>query len=231
MRTILIAFFSLLCFEVPAQEFSILRTIDNCIKYSDSEGNWLTELQWTEKYGRKAFRKAFPKPYRADHVEETNYTRWNIEEAFSTDFDIQWSRVFTSDIDEDELIKAAYDILENPVIDGNKVSGRLADRGFTDTPQSTWSVEKYAWSANVLYEFRDGRYKVTLSDIKVQRTSTVDAHIFNFTVKDRNPKLALRDILYDGFDKLNCFYSYTNNIDYSFCIATYIIIQRPDDDW
>lgn len=217
--------------DAVAQEYTILRTAENYIKYSDAEGNWLTELQWTEKYGRKAFRKTFPQPYRANHVEEENYTRWNIKDAFSTDFDIRWSRVFSTNTNKEDLIKTAYDNLENPAIEGDKVYGQFSDRRFTDAPDCSWSVEKYTWSANVLYEFREGRYKVTLSDIKVQRTTAFDAHIFNITVKDETPRQSLRDILYDGFKELACFDYYTNHIDYSFCIATYIIVRAPDDEW
>lgn len=230
-RIVTIILTILLCWQVSAQEFTILRTKQGFIKYSDAEGNWLTELQWTEKYGRKAFRKAFPKPYRANHVEEENYTRWEIEKAFTIDYDVSWSRVFTSEANVEELIYMAALVLENPNIDGNKVSGELTDQMFVDAYTTTWSPRKYMWSANIVYEFREGRYKVSISKIKVRCSVSIDVLIGGIAVKDENPAQPLRHLLYEGDVKRHAYEDFLNHIDHTFCLVTFITPRHENDEW
>ena len=167
--TLLFALF-ITSISVSAQVYEILLTQNGTVLYSDTDGDWLTREGWNEKYGRKDFRKHFPHPYYYDHVVERGYIRTYFLKTFKpvVGGDMEWSRVLESNLSIEDLKREAISNMDNVTYEDDiSISGVIIGREFIpDHNSKYYGMGADIWSANVTYEFRDGRYKVTLSNIE-----------------------------------------------------------------
>ena len=98
-RCLLIAVMILLgALATDAQDYKVLKNINNDLLYSDSDGQWLTRKAWQNKYGRKAFRAHFGDGSRYDHSQEIDFLREDIQQSITLmgEGNIVWSRVVKS---------------------------------------------------------------------------------------------------------------------------------------
>lgn len=230
-RLLILLLASLILHTASAQEFSSMRTTIGTIVYSDSDGNWLQEDEWKNKYGRKAFRNAFPENGRYDHVQTPEYIRWNFRQAITNVGDMRWSRVFESELNIEELKEAAKILLEDSIVEGDKVIGYLTNKSFYDFYKGLWTIENYKWSAKVIYEFRDGRYKVTMTNIKVQCDISMSVFSRGFSINKESNEEPLRDMLYNGSSQRATYEPYINSIDHTFSNITYLRVDTTGDNW
>ena len=231
MRKILLFVLLLVVSGVTAQDYKALRTINNDVVYSDAEGNWYPESAWIAKYGRKQFKEAFPERNKYHHVQTADYIRWDYRDAFTAGLDMRWSRVFESELDTNSLKDAAVILLEDAQVDGDKVIGSISSAPFEDYQFGMWSLGNYIWSAKVTYEFRDNRYKVTLSSIRVQCTVSVSAYGGGLGFHSESVWEPLREILYNGEYKRIQYEPFINSIDHTFCKILYLRVNEDSDDW
>ena len=158
------------------QPYEILLTINGEVLYSDANTDWLTREDWIKKYGRKDFKGHFRHPYYYDHVVERGYIRTYFRETFKTIVggDMEWSRVLESSLSVEVLRRQAASNMDNVTYeDETSISGIIVERGFIpDHNDRFYGLYFYVWSANVTYEFKEGRYKVTLSNIECKSTAT-----------------------------------------------------------
>ena len=158
------------------QSYEILLTINGDALYSDANGDWLTRGGWIKKYGRKDFKAHFRHPYYYDHAVECGYIRTYFRETFKTIVggDMEWSRVLESSLSVEVLRRQAASNMDNVTYeDETSISGIIVERGFIpDHLDRFYGLYFYLWSANVTYEFKEGRYKVTLSNIECKSTVT-----------------------------------------------------------
>ena len=162
---------------VNAQQPSeILLTINGDALYSDANGDWLTREGWIEKYGRKDFKAHFPHPYYYDHVVERGYIRTYFSKTLKTVVggDMEWSRVLESNLSIEDLKREAASKLSDVIYeDDGSISGVIENREFIpDHNDKFYGMMTDVWRANVTYEFKEGRYRVTLSNIECKSTVT-----------------------------------------------------------
>lgn len=207
--------FTAICF---GQNYNgILKAYNKELLYADDNGQWQTEANWKKKYGRKAFRSKFPDKTDYDHVQEQRFIRWDYEDAFTylQNGEIIWSRVFISETPIDNLIQSACLILNNPIIEGNKIIGNLIEHAFVDYESGLFTTSFYVWSAKATYEFREGRYKVTLNNIKVRSTVEFSAGSY-FRAHGVSTTHPLNYLLFENGQKRISFKPFINSIDHSF---------------
>ena len=158
------------------QPYEILLTINGDALYSDANGDWLTREGWIEKHGRKDFKAHFPHPYYYDHVVERGYIRTYFRKTLKTVVggDMEWSRVLESNLPIEVLKREAASNMDNVTFEGEtSISGVIKRRGFIpDHLDRFYGLISDVWSANVTYEFKEGRYRVTLSNIECKSTVT-----------------------------------------------------------
>ena len=241
-----------------AQESEIMLTIKGNVLYSEANGDWLTREGWNEKYGRKDFRKHFPHPYYYDHVVERGYIRTYFCKTFKTVIggDMEWSRVLESNRSIEDLKREAISNMDNVTYEDDiSISGVIIDRGFIlDHNDKCYSLGAEVWSANITYEFREGRYKVTLSNIVCTSRKIVSdtyssssasyGHSFGYAVSVQRTgnDWFLADLMYkhaiayDGkiYNEL-VYYAVTNFFDRNFTAAVILspidAENNTDNDW
>lgn len=244
--------------SVSAQVYEIMLTQNGTVVYSDANGDWLTREGWNEKYGRKDFRKHFPHPYYYDHVVERGYIRTYFLETFKTVVggDMEWSRVLESNLSIEDLKREAISNMDNVTYEDDiSISGVIIDRGFIlDHNDRCYSFGAEVWSANITYEFREGRYKVTLSNIVcTSRKIVTDTYSsssasygqgygYAVSVQRTGNDWSLADLMYmeaiayDGriYDE-RLYYAVTNFFDRNFTAAVILSSiyeeNNTDNDW
>lgn len=253
--TLLFALF-ITSISVSAQEYEIMLTIKGNVLYSDANGDWLTREGWNEKYGRKDFRKHFPHPYYYDHVVERGYIRTYFLETFKTVVggDMEWSRVLESNLSIEDLKREAISNMDNVTYEDDiSISGVIVDREFIlDHNDRYYGMGADVWSANVTYEFRDGRYKVTLSNIKCTSKRIVtdtyssnsygNSYGYAVSVQRKRDTWSLADLMYmEGiayngriYDE-RVYYAVANFFDRNFTAAVILSSiyeeNNTDNDW
>ena len=87
---------------------------------------------------------------------------------------MEWSRVLESSLSVEVLRRQAASNMDNVTYeDETSISGVIYGRGFIpDHLDRFYGLISDVWSANVIYEFKEGRYKVTLSNIVCKSTAT-----------------------------------------------------------
>lgn len=86
---------------------------------------------------------------------------------------VQWSKVFEDDRDSATLILLASQLMANHCqISENSISGQITSLVMTSPDENYYDIFKYSFSGNVLYEFKDGRYRVTFSMIMLNDYQT-----------------------------------------------------------
>ena len=169
--TLLFAMF-IISMSVSAQvyhEYEIMRTQNGTVVYSDENGAWLTRESWAKKYGRKDFRNHFPDPDYYDHMVENGYIRTHFRKTFSNVVggDMEWSRVLESNKPIELLRREAANKMNDVIYeDEESISGVIERKSFIPDHRGRYFLmASCVWRANVTYEFKSGRYKVTLSNI------------------------------------------------------------------
>lgn len=255
--TLLFALF-ITTISVSAQVYEIMLTIKGNVLYSDANGDWLTREGWNEKYGRKDFRKHFPHPYYYDHVVERGYIRTYFLKTFKTVVggDMEWSRVLESNLSIEDLKREAASKLSDVIYeDDGSISGVIENREFIpDHNDKFYGMMTYVWRANVTYEFKEGRYRVTMSNIVCASTYTrTDTYLSTSTylnitsgyavsIDRGNSTWSLADLMYmegityEGkiYDE-SLYYQVANFFDRNFTAAVILssIVKEnnTDNDW
>jgi hypothetical protein len=139
--------------------------------------------------------------------------------------------------------------------DDISISGVIIDRDFIpDHNNKYYGMGTDIWSANVTYEFRDGRYKVTLSNIEcISKKVVTDTYLSTSTYLNRtsghavtinrgNSAWSLADLMYkdaiayDGkiYNEL-VYYAVANFFDRNFTAAVILspidAENNTDNDW
>jgi hypothetical protein len=81
----------------------------------------------------------------------------------------QWQMVVQDDRSTHELMMLSCRIVSNPQILDNAVIGRIDGIELFDSFIPELVIGNWYFSANVCYEFRDGRYRVTVSCITMTK--------------------------------------------------------------
>ena len=222
-----------------SQEFEAMLTRGGNIVYIDGNGDWLQKDVWIERYGRKAFRAAYPNEEYYSHIQEVGFIRYNFRESVSSLSvgDIRWSRVFDSSATISDLMlsaKAKFSrIVEEreDLIVGIVEDIPIVDDG-TGTPNGLYNR---VWSGVVKYEFRDGRYRVTVESIRAKLTAQVNARAYiGFGVSvgatDENVYESIYSLFYNNDRPTNAqrWTSLSNCIDFN--LSSYLFIQ-PQVEW
>lgn len=165
-----------------AQKYEAMLTRGGSIVYLDDSGNWLTKDMWIEKYSRKTFRAAYPDDEYYSHIQEVGFIRTNFRESVSSLSvgDIRWSRIFDSEATTSDLkisVKAKFsriieereDVIVGVVEDVPIVASRQGIPG---------GLYNSAWSGVVRYEFKEGRYRVTVESIRTKLTKQVSTAVY-----------------------------------------------------
>lgn len=202
----------------------------NAFLYKDMNGEWLTENEWVEMYGRRAFRDTYPFKTDYSHIKEHYCIRWNYKDALSLSSTntLYWSRIFTTDASIDALMEIAASKFENAKIYDNKVIGYLADKNFQDFRIGICTLNNAIWQAKITYEFKEGRYKVTVENIQYKFTV-----IYTGTFSEVPHYDSLYTLLYDTMGTKRVWYDpFINSIDYTFCNELYLSTPSDEDiDW
>ena len=227
------------------QPYEIMRTQNGTMVYSVGDGTWLTREDWIQKFGRKNFRFNFPYPNYYDHVVEQGYIRTYVQKTFKTVVggDIHWSRVLESNKSIELLRREAANKLNDVIYqDEESLSGVIEGRGFIPDHRGRYFLmHSYEWRANVTYEFRDGRYKVTLSNIHCGSNNSFSVYsgspILGVSVSSRDVPNPLSDFLYvydeEGYNEY--WLSVANFFDRNFTAAVILsskqIENESENDW
>lgn len=235
---LLIAFITLVnC--ASAQKYEAMLTRGGNIVYLDDNGSWLTKDVWIEKYGRKMFKAAYPDDKYYSHIQEVGFIRTNFRESVSSLSvgDIRWSRAFEneaqiSDIKisvkaklsriieerEDMIVGVVEDIPIVPSRDG--ISGGLYNS---------------VWGGVVRYEFKEGRYRVTVESIRTKLTKQVNMAVYlgfgtSVGASDENVYESIYSMFYNNGNPVNAqrWSSLSNCIDFN--LSSYLYIQ-PLVEW
>ena len=244
MKRIITLLFTLFitAISVSAQEYEIMRTQNGTMVYSVGDGTWLPREAWIEKFGRKTFRSIFPYPNYFDHFVEQGYIRTYVQKSFKNVVggDIQWSRVLESNKSIELLKREAASKLNDVIYeDEESISGVIEDRSFVPDHRGRYFLMySYLWRANVTYEFRDGRYRVTLSNIYCGSTASLSLYSgLGFSVNSGDVPEPLSNFLYvydiDGYNEY--WLSVSNFFDRNFTAAVILSSiyeeNNTDNDW
>lgn len=196
---------------------------DNCtiFLYKGDNDEWLSEKEWIEKYGRKKFRNTFPYKKEYSHVKEYDFIRWDFRRTItlSPGNIALWTRVFYSKEPTEDLITQAAALLDKVKIYNNKVVGYLSNQAFQDFKAGFYTLKPARWRAKVSYEFNEGRYIITMSNIEFFTTLALTTY-WHYAV---NSYESIYYLLYDGIGyKYDKYDNIINSMDYTFSNALYL---------
>lgn len=222
-------------FEAP---LSALRNINGDMLYSDNNGEWLTRDVWQQRYGRREFRRHFGDGTRYDHSQEMNFLRSNIMQSviLQGEGNVIWERVVETDTPREELMLAARKRMADVIYESEtKIVGGVIEHGFIrDELGRPWGIKHAHWKGIVSYEFRDGRYKVTVSHIqyKASRGSSLGLYSLGFSTEKAYAPIA--NLLYPYSHRASDqrYYRLVDFIDYNFT-STFVLFDATleSNDW
>ncbi|MBR3827333.1 MAG: hypothetical protein IKJ38_06460 [Alistipes sp.] len=216
--------------SLGAQEFEVLKNINGNLRYSDEKGEWLSRKAWLEKYSRKEFRQHFGDGSRYDHSEEVNFLRNDIQESVKLlgEGNIVWERVVETEAPREELILAARKRMASVIYESqDMIVGGIIEHGFIrDEMGRPWGIKHAHWKGIVTYEFKEGRYKVSVSHIqyKAERGSSLGIYSLGFSTEKAYAPFA--NLLYPYSHKAGSYryYRLVDFIDYNFT-TTFILFD------
>lgn len=100
----------------------------------------------------------------------------------------QWSVVCLDDRSTDILKRLALLRVSHPVMMDDAVCGEVVHIGIEDKLVPSLSIGTEEVSANVLYEFRPGRYRVTVSNITLSSSTGGDRNYYSLAPMLFTPK-------------------------------------------
>lgn len=221
-----------------AQKYDVLKNIDGILLYADDNGKWLSRHEWQERYGRKAFREHFGDGAEYDHAEELNFLRSNIRESVRLlgEGNVVWERIVETDAPREEMKLAARKRMAS-VIDEteNRIVGGIIEHGFIRDEQGRpWGIKHAHWKGIVTYEFKDGRYKVSVSHIqyKAERSSSIG--IYSLSLSTKKTYAPFANLLYPYSRKAgdNRYFRLIDFIDYNFT-SSFVLFETslPTNNW
>lgn len=223
---------------LSAQEYDVLKNSDGILLYSDNNGEWLSRKAWQERYGRKEFREHFGDGSRYDHSEECDFIRRDILASVKLlgEGNVVWERVVECNVPRAELVLAARKRMATIIYESeDKLVGGVVEHGFIRDDQGRpWGIKRAQWKGIVSYEFKEGRYKVTVSHIqyKSERSSSLGIYSLGFSTEMAYAPIA--NLLYPYSRKAGDYryYRLVDFIDYNFT-STFVLFETalPTDNW
>lgn len=224
--------------SLEAQEFEVLKNINGNLRYSDENGEWLSRQAWQDKYGRKAFRQHFGDGSRYDHSEELDFLRSDIQQSVKLlgEGNVVWERVVETDAPREELILAARKRMASVIHESkDRIVGGIIEHGFVrDEMGRPWGIKHAHWKGIVTYEFKEGRYKVSVSHIqyKAERGSSIGIYSLGFSTEKAYAPFA--NLLYPYSRKAGDYryYRLVDFIDYNFT-TTFVLFDAAinNNNW
>lgn len=226
----------------------ILENLNGGFLYSDESGSWQTRESWEEMYGSKRWREVF-QGGRPNHVQEHGYTRTNVSETiYSADVnDMQWSRVFETDMAINELLfSAKTKMVEILSETDSMIIGRIEDISVLANRDGIPSgLRNTVLAGIVVYEFKDGRYKVTVRNLSYKRTAEISSSIYiGWGVSVGAEETNFYESIYKLFYYINgsmhgmpvtdaLWYKLANCIDFNLCTSLRLsaIVPPTEEDW
>ena len=215
---------------LSAQEYDVLKTINGVLLYSDDSGQWLTRKSWLSKYGNREFREHFDDGSRYDHSEEVNFLRTDIQESVKLmgEGNIVWERVIESDVPHHELKLAARKRMASVIYETeDKIIGGIIEHGFIRDEQGRpWGIKHAHWKGIVSYEFKEGRYKVSVSHIQYKAERSSSLGIYSLSLSTEKAYAPLANLLYPYSHKANTsrYFRLVDFIDYNFT-TTFVLFE------
>lgn len=223
---------------LSAQEYDVLKNRDGILLYSDDDGKWLSRQAWQEKYGRKAFREHFGDGSEYDHAEELNILRSDIIKSVKLmgEGNIVWERIIETDAPREELRLSARKRMASIIYEAeDMIVGGVIEHGFIRDEQGRpWGIKNAHWKGIVTYEFRDGRYKVSVSHIqyKAERGSSIGIYSLGFSTEKAYAPMA--NLLYPYSRKAGDYryFRLVDFIDYNFT-STFVLFEtsQTTNNW
>lgn len=220
-----------------AQQSGILKDSDGTLLYGDG-GEWLTRNKWIEKHSRKEFRKTFGNRVLYDHAQEFGMIRTDIQHSIRLvgEGNIIWERVIESDISRDKLKLAARKRMASVIFESeDKIVGGVIEHGFIrDEEGRPWGVKNAHWKGIVSYEFKEGRYKITLSNIQYKTLRSGSLGIYSLGVSTEKTYIPFANLLYPYSKRASDtrYHRLVDFIDYNFSTSFVLFETKTmSNDW
>lgn len=221
-----------------AQEYETLKNINNDLLYSDAEGRWLMREAWQQRYGRKEFRAHFGNGTRYDHSQEIDFLREDIQQSIKLmgEGNIIWSRVVHSDTPHKELKIAARKRMASLVYESDSIIiGGVIEHGFArDYQGRPWGIKQAHWKGIVTYEFKDGRYMVSVSHVQYKAERGSSLGIYSLALSTEKAYAPFANLLYPYSRKASDsrYYRLVDFLDYNFTSMFVLFEATPENnDW
>ena len=221
-----------------AQEYEVLKDRNEVFYFSDENGNWLTRDEWQDRFGRKAFRKHFGNGTRHDHSQEADFYRNNIQHSIKLvgEGNIVWERIVESDAPREELMMAARKRMASIIHESDdKIVGGIIEHGFIrDELGRPWGIKHAHWKGIVTYEFREGRYKISVSNIQYKASRGGSLGIYTLSLSTEKAYAPIANLLYPYSDKAGSYryFRLVDFLDYNFT-TTFVLFEADtqEDEW
>lgn len=226
--------------SVSAQDVThgVLRQKSGELLYAADDNQWLTREAWIERYGRKEFRLTFGNDSRYDHAQELGMVRTDILQSVKLigEGNIVWERVIESDVPVEQLKLAARKRLASVLYESkDKIVGGVIEHGFVrDDKGRPWGIKNAHWKGVVTYEFKEGRYKVSLSHVQYKTLRSSSLGIYSLGFATEKTYIPLANLLYPYSQRANTgrYYRLVDFIDYNFS-AIFVLFEAamPVEEW
>lgn len=216
-----------------AQKYEILKNIDGHLLYSDGE-EWLLRSDWEERYGHRAFKEHFGDGTLYDHAQEQDILRDNILNSVTLlgEGNVVWSRVIECDAPIESLKLAARKRMASIVHESdNTIIGGVIEHGFVRDDQGRpWGIKHAHWKGIVTYEFREGRYRVSVSHIQYKAERGASLGIYSLSFSTSKAYAPISNIIYPYSRRANMgrYYRLVDFIDYNFC-SIFVLFESAID--
>lgn len=241
MKRVLVAVVILLLANCAvAQNYEAMLTRNGTIVYLDDSGAWLPKNVWVEKYGRKAFKAAYPDREYYSHIQEVGFIRTNYRESvYSLSVgDIRWSRVFDCSASVSDMRLAAKAKFSQIIEDRDDcIIGIVEDIHIVEGSHGLpYGFDDSMWSGVVRYDFKGGRYRVTVESIRKKSVNQLSASAYiglgvSVGVDHENTYESIYPIFFVNGKKVNAekWGSLADCVDHN--LSSYLFIHPIREDW
>lgn len=226
--------------SMSAQEAThgVIKQKSGELLYAADSGQWLTREAWIEAYGRKEFKLTFGSGNKYDHAQELGLVRTDIMQSVRLlgEGNVVWERVIESDVPIEQLKLAARKRMASVLYETeNKIIGGVIEHGFLrDDKGRPWGIKNAHWKGVVTYEFREGRYKVTLSHIQYKTLRSASLGIYSLGFSTEKTYIPFANLLYPYSQRAHPgrYRRLVDFIDYNFT-ATFVLfeVSAPTTEW
>lgn len=118
---------------------------------------------------------------------------------------IIWERAIESDAPVEQLQLAARKRLASVLYESkDKIVGGVIEHGFVrDDKGRTWGIKNAHWKGVVTYEFKEGRYKVSLSPVQYKTMRSSSLGIYSLGFATEKTYIPLANLLYPYSQRAN----------------------------